>query len=382
MRGVLILVIAVGLIFAGSVPAPAAEKTVEERIKALEDTIGGWSFYGSARFATFYEKSDSNAFNDTDGITDLNGPHQKTTRWGISDSYVGATATKGDFGGKIEIEFEENQTLETRLMYGTYTSHDVTLLLGQDYTPLGDWSYSNQVFAEDNAMQGWGMIYEDTIPQLKLKWKGLQVAFVENMRVNTAGLNASDVRTEIVLPHLEMKYHFEADKFFGDVFGGANTYKVKAASLNIDKTINSYALGAGCGVTIDPVYANTMVWMARNGMQMGLHQADAQGAQIDPETGRLTNDNDLGWVFIVGAHITKVTLEAGYGYVKSKLDASGARKDDAQNCYLQAVIPVAQTDSAKFSLTPEIGVVDYKRDSKGDYQGKAIYAGARWQIDF
>ena len=194
MRGVLILVIAVGLIFAGSVPAPAAEKTVEERIKALEDTIGVWSFYGSARFATFYEKSDSNAFNDTDGITDLNGPHQKTTRWGISDSYVGATATKGDFGGKIEIEFEENQTLETRLMYGTYTSHDVILFLGQDYTPLGDWSYSNQVFAEDNAMQGWGIIYEDTIPQLKLKWKGLQVAFVENKGADIAGLTASDVR--------------------------------------------------------------------------------------------------------------------------------------------------------------------------------------------
>jgi hypothetical protein len=226
------------------------------------------------------------------------------------------------------------------------------------------------------------MIDEDKIPQIKIKWNGLQVAFVENKGADSAGLTASDAKTEVILPHLEVKYHIATDKFFGDVFGGANTYKVKAASLDIDKTINSYAFGVGCGLTIDPVYANTMVWMARNGMQMGLHQADAQGVQIDSMTGKVTNDKDLGWALVVGANIQKVTIEAGYGYVESKLDASGAKKDDAQNYYLQAVIPIAGSDSAKLSVIPEIGVIDYMKDSKGDIQGKATYVGAKWQLDF
>ena len=267
-------------------------------------------------------------------------------------------------------------------MYGTYTFHDVTILLGQDYTPLGDWCYSNQVFAKDNAMAGWGMIDEDKIPQIKIKWKGLQVALVENKNSDTAGLTASDVKTEVLVPHIEVKYHLATDKLFGDVFGGANTYKIKAESLDIDKTINSYALGAGCGLTIDPIYANTMVWVARNGKQMSLHQADAQGAQIDAGTGSLTNDKDFGWAFVAGVNIQKVTIEAGYGYVESKLDSNGAKKDDAQNYYCQAVIPIAGTDSVKFSVTPEIGVIDYMKDSKGDTQGKVTYIGAKWQIDF
>lgn len=101
MRYVLNLFLVLGLIFTYTVPATAAEKTLDERVKMLEDTIGTWSFYGTARFATFYEKSANKAFNDTDGITDLTGPNQKTTKWGLSDSYVGATVSKGDFGGKV-----------------------------------------------------------------------------------------------------------------------------------------------------------------------------------------------------------------------------------------------------------------------------------------
>ena len=53
MRKFIGFLLAVGLVFAFSASVFAA--TVEERVKTLEDTIGAWSFYGSARFATFYE---------------------------------------------------------------------------------------------------------------------------------------------------------------------------------------------------------------------------------------------------------------------------------------------------------------------------------------
>jgi hypothetical protein len=381
MRKFIGLLLAVGLVFVFSASAYAAEeKKMEDRIKALEDSIGKWSFYGSARFATFFEDSNKQ-FDDSYGVTDLAGADTKTTRWGLAgNSRIGANVNKGDFGGRFELGVREDK-IANRLMYGTYTFNDVTVLLGQDYTPLGCWG-SNQAFGWDLGMCGWGIIDEDRTPQVKFSFKGLQVAFVQNHDSSDLGLTATDTKTEVLIPHVELKYSLATDKFFADVFGGFNTYKIKSASLNIDKSVNSYALGLNGGVTFNPVYANAMVYMSRNGKQLGLNQADAAGAQIDPLTGELTDDKGLGYALVAGVKIQKITVEAGYGYVQSKLDASGAKKDDAQNYYLQANIPIAASDVAKFSVTPEIGGYDYMKDATGAKQGKATYAGAKWQIDF
>jgi len=390
MRKLIAFLLAAGLVFVFSAPAPAADKTVEERLKALEDTIGTWTFYGSARMATFYEKANSDLINDQllDAETDLSYPDEKTTRWGLAgNSRIGAKVIKGNFGGRFEIGFKEGQALGVRLLYGTYTFNDVTILWGQDYTPLDDWDYSNQVFAWDNDLAGWGVLDESVngprVPQVKIIYKGFQLALVENAGLPVGGLTADDVKTEIVLPHLEARYTLTLnDKFTGDIFGGANTYKVKSESLKIDKSISSYALGVGGKCTLDPVFVNAMLWYAENGRNLGLHQADAAGAIIDPTTGDITKDKDFGGALIIGANIQKVTVEAGYGYVRSKNDAAGSDKNDAQNYYLQAVIPVAAANGAKLSITPEIGVYDYKKDATGVAEGKATYAGAKWQLDF
>jgi hypothetical protein len=390
MRKFIGFLLAVGLLFAFSAPVFAADKTVEERVKALEDTVGTWSFYGSARFATFYETSDKN-FNDSYGMTDLSGADSNTTRWGIAgNSRIGAKVKKGDFGGRVELGLKENQGIGTRLIYGTYSFNDVTVLFGQDYAPLGDWGNSNQVFSWDNDLAGFGIMDENRVPQIKISFKGLQVALVENIGANTCGLPGADgttvleSKTEVLMPHLELKYSLATDKFFGDVFGGFNTYKVKFedTSTKFDKTVNAYALGVNGGVTLSPVYANAMVWMARNGKQLGLNQANAAGALIDAATGDITNDKDLGFALVAGANIQKITVEVGYGYVQSKLDEGGAKKDEAQSYYVQAVIPIAEGNGAKLSVTPEIGVIDYMKDATGAKQGKATYAGAKWQIDF
>jgi hypothetical protein len=290
---------------------------------------------------------------------------------------------KGDFGGRFELGLKENQGVGTRLMYGTYTFNDVTVLFGQDYAPLGDWGNSNQVFSWDNDLAGFGIIDENRVPQVKISFKGLQVALVENIGADTCGLSETDAKTEVLMPHLELKYSLATDKFFGDVFGGFNSYKVKYASTSnsFDKTVSAYALGVNGGVTINPVYANAMVWMARNGKQLGLNQANAAGALIDA-TGDITNDKDMGFALVAGANIQKITVEAGYGYVQSELDTSGAKKDDAQSYYINAVIPIAEGNGAKLTVVPEIGVIDYMKDASGNDEGSSTYFGAKWQLDF
>ena len=390
MRKLFISLLAVSLVFIFSTPAPAAEKTMEDRIKTLEDVFGGWSFYGSARFATFYEKSDSNFTKDNDKVTNsvLTGPDQKETQWALANnSRLGVAVNRGDnFGGRVELGLKNDGSVGLRLGYGTYALGDVTLLIGQDYTPLSDWDYSNQVFNGDNNLAGWGIIDVDgkRIPQVKIKWNGLQAALVENKDSDTCGLPASaNATTEVLMPNLEARYRLSMDKFFGDIFGGVNSYKVKSKTLDIDKTVTSYALGLGGGLKIDPAFAKTMVWMARNGKQMGLHQADAAGATFAADNS-LIADKDFGWALIAGANIQTVSLEAGYGFVSSEKDTSGVNKDKAQNYYVNASIPIAQNTlkTAKFSIVPEVGVYDYMKDSSSKDQGKATYVGAKWQVSF
>ena len=277
-------------------------------------------------------------------------------------------------------------------MYGTYTFDNVTFLAGQDYTPLSP-SFCNQAFKGDTGLKGFGQIDEtgSRVPQLKVKWNSLQVALVRTNTSYATTLNLpteitpggvkTNPTTEILLPHLEVRYSLKMDQATADIFGGAGSYKVKCDVLDVDKSVNSYLLGLEGGIKMAPVYANAVIWMARNSKQLGFNQVDAAGATFDTDYS-IINDKDYGGALVAGVVIQKVTVEAGYGLVSSEKDTSGAENDKAQSYFLNATIPVAQTASAKFSVVPEIGVFDYMKDAKGADQGKVTYAGAKCQVDF
>jgi hypothetical protein len=377
-----------------SSPASAEEKTIEERMSNLEKLFGAWTFYGSARFSTFYEKSDNDFASDTDGVTKVNsgpaitGPDQKTTQWALANnSRLGAAVKRDELGGRIELGLKNDGSVGLRLGYGTYTAGDVTFLIGQDYTPLSDWDYSNQVFNADNNLAGWGVIDMDgkRIPQVKVSWKGLQVALVQNKKADALNL-PSDAKatTDILMPVLEARYRYSYDKFFGDLFGGFSSYKVKSDSLDINETVTSCAAGLGGGVKLAFGYVKAMAWMARNGKQMGLHQADSAGATFDLNDHSLIDDKDFGWTLISGVYIGKATCEAGYGYVSSERDTGGVDRNEARNYYVNAAIPVAQSaiKGVSFIVVPEVGVFDYMKNEGGADQGKIMYAGLKWQISF
>ncbi|MGD0821150.1 MAG: hypothetical protein ABSA71_10440 [Desulfomonilia bacterium] len=411
MKKLLACLLTVCIVFVLSVPVMAEENTLENRVQILENLFGGLSLYGSARYDTFYLKSNSKftTAGDTDSVTQLvsktpilTGPDQKELQYGLAgNSRIGIVMNRGEgLGGNVELAFKNDGSVTLRKGYGTYTFDGVTLLIGQDYTPLSDfayspkstWNYSNQVFNGDNDMAGWGIIddQDKRVPQIKVKWNGLQVALVEDRYASfPAGLKTTptDATTQDVLPKLEARYRLTTDMCFGDIFGGVNSYKVKSETDDIDKTLTSYALGVGGGINLDPAYVRGMVWTARNGKQMGLHQADAAGVTFNsiPSTNNPTiADDDLGWAIIAGVNIQKVTVEAGYGFVSSKMDESGAKKNEAQNYYLNATIPVIQNaaKTASFMIVPEVGVYDYMKNASGTDQGKALYAGAKWQVDF
>ncbi|MGC9325782.1 MAG: hypothetical protein ACP5G0_13655 [Desulfomonilia bacterium] len=366
MRKLLVFLLAVGLVFVFTAPISAAEQTVEERIKALEETIGCWTFYGSARMTTFYEDSNLDADTDDAGTT-----------WALQgNGRIGARVTKDKISGR----FEYGTGVNLRLLYGTYNFGTGTILFGQDYTPLGSMFYSNQVYLGDNDLLGWGQIYGGRVPQVKIMMKGLEIAFVENKA--SSKLNATTGDVDVLLPKLEARYHLAQDMFFADVFGGFSTFKIEdvvVSSIDVgDETVNAWAVGVGGGVKLDVAYINAQVYMAQNAKNFGLAHTDADGAFFDA-AGDLVDEDNLGFSLIAGAKLDKYTVEAGFGYVSSELDVSDAETDTAMSYYLNVTVPVY----GGFFFVPEVGVLDYGDGDDGEDEDKdTTYFGAKWQINF
>jgi hypothetical protein len=336
--------------------------------------------YGTARFATFYEK-------DTAG--DIGGGNfnddTKSTIWNLqSNSRIGLTGKRGDLGGDFLLGMRDSG-IKIRHAYGTYQTGDLNILIGKTETIFANFTYSNQCgnpYGADTDLQDWGFIDEDQTPMVQFTYKGLTAELVKSTpSINSGGTNTY----EALLPHLELQYHLAMDKFYGDVFGGVGSFKVKDVSdgtttINVDKNVTGYALGLGGGVNIDPAYCGAAVWYGKNAAQLGVFQSTAQGAILDPTTKSITDEKDLGVGLVFGANIQKVTVEAGYGYTTSKLDETGAETAKGQSGYIQAVVPIAQTPGAKFFVVPEVGMFDQKYGSTK--AGKAVYGGAKWQINF
>jgi hypothetical protein len=67
------------------------------------------------------------------------------------------------------------------------------------------------------------------------------------------------------------------------------------------------------------------------------------------------------------------------GYAQSSFDVDKApEKDDTSSYYVQATVNLAKG----VFIVPEIGVVDYGKDSYDNDQGKLTYYGLKWQINF
>ena len=220
-----------------------------------------------------------------------------------------------------------------------------------------------------------------------MSYKGLTVQLVKTTPSVELLSSATTATYETLLPHLEVQYHLAMDKFYGDVYGGAGTFKVKdlttgSTTTTVDTKVNSYTIGIGGGANIDPAFCGASIWYGRNAASMGVAQVTGHGALIDPTTGDVTNEKDLGVAAVVGAKIQKITVEAGYGFTSSQYDESGAPKLKGQSYYLQAVVPIAETKNAKCFVVPEVGVFDQNNSDNGFKMGKTKYAGAKWQIDF
>ncbi|MCG8568295.1 MAG: hypothetical protein MI747_24765, partial [Desulfobacterales bacterium] len=163
---------------------------------AMTASAADWNFYGNARIATFV--ADNDTTNDTEFSESLHGNSRIGAKVKVSDELSG----RFEYGA-----FEGNANI--RLLYGAWNFGAGTLIVGQDYAPA--WmSVSNQAYAGDNGLGGWGENYTDRTPQIKLVFGGLKLAFLEPntnyYAAAPADVAAEDTATSYDMPAIQAKY--------------------------------------------------------------------------------------------------------------------------------------------------------------------------------
>ena len=210
-----------------------------------------WSFYGSARVATFSADVDPNKAGVDSDIDTL---------WALQgNSRIGANVKSGDVGGRFEYGAAPN----LRHLYGTWNFGVGTLLVGQTDSPLNEF-YSNQVFDTDSNLQPEGMIFHGRRGQIRLTFGGFDVAFVTPHIDPTAtrakivtlplttvgGIGYNTVVTEYGetdtnLPQIVLAYRYSSDRFSLKPFFGWQSYDAVTGvtSANQQESVSSVVYG-------------------------------------------------------------------------------------------------------------------------------------------
>lgn len=366
MKKVLVALCVVGLMFYFAVPAFSAEGDLEalsKRIEKIENTVGSWSFYGSARVGAFWTDQDLEAGDNSRFDLDLQG-----------NSRFGANVKHGNLGGQLELGIDDGG-VSTRLIYGTYNFGDAQFLVGQAYTPVNSF-ISNQVFGGDSDLLNAGGVYGGRRPMLQFKIDGFKVALVKQHAMSIVDGSPAGSKLDDNLPKIEAGYHFAKDNFFGDVFGGYQTYAISSPGRDYD--IDAYVIGAAGGAKFGPAYINAGVYTGQNIGQYGLWVLGDAKAVID--SNEVKNSQSIGALLVLGLKATDmVSFEGGLGYLVHDSDkASAIDKDKTMVAYVQSVIKIAKG----FMIVPEVGYYDYKKNLAGTDEGSMWYAGLKTQIDF
>lgn len=327
----------------------------------LPATGADWSFYGSARIATFQRNVDNYGTADTEDFDlDLQGNSRIGANVNVSDELTGMF----EFG-------VSNSTVNTRHIYGEWDFGAGKFLVGQTDAPLS-WGYSNQVFDSDSNLNNQGVIDSGRKPMLRLTFGDFQIAAV---KVDTNDLGTG-YTSEASLPAFEAFYSISMDSLTFDFGAGYNSYDLINAGVHYN--IDSYVFSAGAKFQTGRVFMNGTFFVGENAGNLIAISVDGDNSGDDgfaAISGGQVRDNDcMGYAVILGfVYNDMLTFETGYGYAETDLD--GAASEDAEEAYY---INATVTMAPGVFFVPEIGRFDGKET--GDKE--TTYFGAKWQINF
>jgi hypothetical protein len=335
-----------------------------------------WSFYGSARMSMFWTDQD---YQDAPSAT--GDDSQQTMNHTLQgNSRIGANVKAGDnLTGRFEFG-TSTSTVNTRIIWGEYDFGGFTLGVGQNYTPVF-YLISNQVYASDNDLVGYGGVYEGRKGMVRAKMGGFQFALVQPEATavvsDPAGGALGTVETEISWPKLEASYLLKAGGFSAKLMGGYNQYK--AVGENESETVSSYIGALGAQFNMGPFMVGGDVWYGKNPGNYGFATGDSDGnAGWDTADEKLLDNTGFGWMFVAAFTMSDMfRFEGGIGMTSYDLDRAD-NEDTNSSWYVQATIAFAKG----VFIVPEIGQVNNGDNFAGDKEPKTTYYGLKWQINF
>jgi len=372
-----------GLLFFCAVPVFSADVDLDglsKRIESLEKSAGAWSFYGSARFQTFWMEQTGGTVGVIIPSTPTGG--DRTLNHDLSlVSRLGVNVNRGDWGGQIELGIDDTANVLTRLMFGTYNfTKNIQLLVGQSYTPI-DTFVSNQVFGDDSD-QVYFQAYNHRRPMIQLSIGDFKIAAVKQHASSIVTGAPAGSKLDQTYPKFEANYTFKGSKGWVAVVGGFQTYTIAAPAKNYE--ITSYVGGISGKLDLGMVYFGAEAYAGQNSGSNAygvLNSGTPFGADLTVIEGNDIKDAKvLSGNVVVGVRPSaKVSFEAGFAYQSWDSMRTGVtQKDDTWMAYVQSVINVG----GGFILVPEFGYYDYMKSLYGVDQGKAWYAGLKTQINF
>ena len=172
------------------------------------------------------------------------------------------------------------------------------------------------------------------------------------------------------------------------LFGGYQYYSLKnvESDVNIgdtnDISITSYIMGASGMFNFGPAFVGAQFQYGQN---MGNARWSGGQGQTTAQWDGDDDTNDVvgyGGILIAGMKVSDMlSFEGGIGYmVDDPNDAPNGfdEKDEAYNVYLMSTITLAPG----VYIVPEVGYREFGNNPEDEDQGKQMYLGAKWQIDF
>jgi hypothetical protein len=365
MKKFTILIAAIALV-CFSVPAMAAD----------------WNFYGSARMQTTYIsdnfKDTLNAAGTDDKDANLDWNLQSNTRFG-------ARVKAEKLSGRMEFGVNE-ATITSRLLYGEWNFGGGKLLVGKDYSPGASQFVSSSIQSgrtsqgagagDDQNLLGFGAFYGGRNGQIKLSFGGFSVALIDSATTNIAANGDVDD----YLPKVQAEWGMAFDTWNFSIAGGAQTFSIEdvvSGAQTDDIDVTSYFVSAMGAWNIGAFTLKPAVSYSQNGGNAGwTASAGTYNAGDNDIDDAKTFQGILVGVFRLS---DMLAFEGGFGYRYNKTDANVA---EDKNTTVQGYIQALWTMAPGVYLMPEIGYIDFGKNTADADLGNTLYAGAKWQIDF